>query len=69
MTDDDFTPYDVSIPYPGLADRFEEWVQSQGWTLSDVVTIEGSDRPMRFVRPAFGTPPVPKQLDRKEAQA
>lgn len=60
---DEFQPYDVSIPYPALAERFEEWVRSQGWSLSDVVRIEGSDRPMRFVQPSFGVPPVPKQVE------
>jgi hypothetical protein len=60
---DEFQPYDVSIPYPGLADQFEEWVRSKGWTLSPIVNIEGSDRPMRFVQPTFGEPPVPKQVD------
>jgi hypothetical protein len=59
----EFQPYDVSIPYAGLAERFEQWVRDQGWTLSDIVKIEGSDRPMRFVQPTFGPPPVPKQRD------
>jgi hypothetical protein len=36
--------------------------------LSDIVYPDNDDRPMRFVRPGHGVPPVPKQTDVMESE-
>lgn len=57
---DKFAPYQVVIPWESLAERFEEWVTSQGWSLSPRLLFgtETDEIPSRFVQPPLPTTPT-----------
>lgn len=54
---DTFQPYQVVIPWPSLAERFEQWVAQNGWNLSPRLLFgtEPDEIPSRFIQP-----PLPK---------
>lgn len=54
-----FVPYQVVIPWPSLAERFEEWVRSQGWNLSPRLLFGTKDDE---VHTRFIQPPLPSQM-------